>query len=272
MAQYDKIGTQYDFIKTTPFNDIEQYNFRSAIQPLFAGGDCHVIEFASGTGFYSERMLRWGAASVTGVELSSAMVDGANERLANTDLAPRAKFIHGDGREVKLYPAPSPQKFDVAASVWFLNYAMSYGELEAMFKTIALNLKDDGVFIGVCLPPIDDFERRIGSYTPEAMNRTGVRFDYLAPLESGEGYPFRVVALDPTHPEQPVLEFESFHLKKRLYESAARAGGMAGRLEWCDCDFAVDGWRQKVGLQHDDDAWEKLNKAPHMCILKISKK
>ncbi|KAJ6785796.1 hypothetical protein PWT90_06929 [Aphanocladium album] len=271
MAQYDTIGTQYDFIKTTSFNDIEQHNFRSAIEPLLTKGDCHVIEFASGTGFYSERMLRWGAASVTGVELSSAMVDGANARLASTDLASRATFICGDGREAKLYTAPSPGKFDVAVGAWFLNYAESYRELEAMFKAISMNLKDSGIFVGICLHPVDDFEKRIANCTPEVMNRTGVRYDYLQPLASGEGYTFRLTALDPAHAESPVLEFNSFHLKKSLYESAARAAGMAGHLEWRECDFAIDGWRHKVGLQNDDEEWEKLKKAPHMCILSVSK-
>lgn len=271
MAQYDEIGSEYDFVKTTPFNGIEQPNFRRALQPLFANRDCHVLELASGTGFYSERMLRWGAASVTGVDISMAMVEAANKRLEATDWAPKATFIHGDGREHTVYTSPSSNKFDVVAGTWFLNYAESYAELVSMFKTIAINLNDRGVFVGICLPPVEEFADRINSCAADAVSRTGVRYLYGAPLESGEGYKFRCTAFDHTRPEALILDFDTFHLRKSLYEAAAVEGGMAGRQQWHDCDFDVADWRHKIGLQNDDDAWEKLKKAPHMCILTVSK-
>lgn len=107
MSQYDNIGSDYNIIKTLPYNRLEQHNFRKTVQPFLSGSDTSVIDFACGTGFYSSLLLSWGAPSLTGMDLSPAMVDGANARLASAVSSGSANFVVGDGFQPQLYPHPS---------------------------------------------------------------------------------------------------------------------------------------------------------------------
>lgn len=270
MAAYDSIGSKYDFVKTVPFNDLEQHTFRPAVEKYMTGANINVIEFASGTGFYSERLLKWGAAKLTGVDISSAMVEAATARLRNSDLAPRARFVVADGREASKYYESESDKFDIATGAWFLNYAESQAAQAAMLKTVALNLKESGVFIGICPHPVEDFDSWKEKSGDEVVNRTGLRFDYVNKLENGEGYKILVSTFPPGKPEEPVVQFDTFFLRKSVYEEAAKEAGFS-KIEWHTCDFSVDGWRAKVGLEGDDEGWKKLTDVPLLSVLVLSK-
>ncbi|TQV98402.1 hypothetical protein V2A60_007854 [Cordyceps javanica] len=283
MAQYDTIGTSYDVIKTTAFNKLEQVSFRRNVEPLLhPPGTKTVLDLACGTGFYSQRLLEWGAASVVGVDVSSAMVEGAVERLRRTPYSDRSRFEQGDGMVPRRYDnqdgsGRGPGGFDVVTGTWFLNYAEDAQQLRLMFETVAANLKPSGgVFVGICLHPTDDLAAHAAGVNRSAWNRTGVHYVYdEAAMASGLGYRFKVVATPPASapPGTRGIEFESFHLKKRLYEEAARLAGLQGRLEWRGCEFLGSGgndgddWRSEIGLEKDEEGWNSLREYPQVCIM-----
>ena len=265
MSQYDAIGTKYNTIHSLPLKQLEQADFRSAVQPFLSQSHTSVIDFACGTGFYSEQLLAWGAAHVTGIDLSPSMVAGANSRLAPDVAAGRARFVVGDGTEARSY-APggaSVEGFDVATGAWFLNYASSQEQLATMFRAVALNLKPAGVFVGIVPPPSDDVAGVAEVFNRPPLSELYPRIEYTAELESGEGWHTHIFADDQG------VDFWAWHLKKSVYEEAARQGGMMGRVEWRTKALLGPEWRDKFDLP--PDAWKVVEEWPHRGILVVWK-
>ncbi|KAK2596223.1 hypothetical protein QQS21_006371 [Conoideocrella luteorostrata] len=277
MTQYDAIATKYDVIKNTAFNAVEQHSFRTCVTP-FLEPTCtnNVLDLACGTGFYSFCLLEWGARSLTGVDVSQAMVDGAAVRLQGSKYAERATFIQGDGLAPKLFPVGIGEgegSFDVVTGAWFLNYASDADQLRAMFDTIALNLRPSGVFVGICMYPTDDVSSFANGVNASAWSSSGVHYTYASnPIATGQGYGFKVIATpgDDAKLGMKGVQFSSFHLRKSLYEETARAAGLKGQMEWRDCMFP-EGWREKIGLGADEKRWRTLTEFPLLCTLILHK-
>jgi hypothetical protein len=98
-----------------------------------------------------------------------------------------------------------------------------------MFRNIAMNLKDGGRFVSVTVPPssnpIDSLNAEANARPPPA-GAGYLTYHYIRDVE--DGIYFRL------HADTPVgeLNFECYHLKKELYEEAAREAGLKGKLEW----------------------------------------
>ena len=270
MSQYDDIGTRYNAVKSTFFNVIERTNFKNAIQPLLVENS-RVLDLACGTGFYSDLMLEWGASCVTGVDISPAMVKGAMARMRNTTCASRATFVPGDACHPQLY-ASEPGAFDIITGIWLLNYAKTPAELCSMFRTIFMNLKQDGAFVGVCPHPTDDVCSLLSHSLENLWARTGVWYKYCEELDGATGNRFVVTAVPPTESAKDPLtiQFSTYHLKKSIYEEAARRGGFYNKLEWRRCKFE-DAWMEKLGLCGDASGWRMLREHPPLSILILRK-
>lgn len=273
MPEYDTIGTQYDVIKTASYNRVEQSNFRNSVEPFLQNHGTTILDFACGTGFYSELLLKWGSPSMTltGLDISSAMVDGASARLAKTPYTSRAHFLHADGAAPKFYGPPGSEGFDVATGAWFLNYAKDKQELTAMFNCISTNLSPKGVFVGICMPPTDDVAGQARAFNSEPLlARGGVRYEYGDELKNRDGFPCHVFAIPPpgSPPSVKGVDFWTYHLKKSVYEKAARNGGMNGKLEWRSCDFPED-YQEELGLS--DEEWRIVQTYPQNHILVLWK-
>lgn len=281
-SQYDAIGSKYDMIKRTSFNRIEQLNFRKHVSPFLqkANANANVLDLACGTGFYSHLLLSWGAASLVGVDLSPVMVEAAAARLGETPYAQRAAFQAGDGFNLdsiknlfyqnRMVGEQGEQGeangFDVVTGVWFLNYAKDAAELANGFRNIASCLKPNGVMVAVCPNPVEDIDALATSINAGPLPPTGVIYNYPRKLENAQGYVMDVkVQPPPSEPaETQPLHFSGLHLRKSLWEEAARAGGMQGRLEWKLCEFPED-------MHEDTDAWRFLRKHPQMAVLIVYK-
>lgn len=216
--QYDTIQGPYDYIRTASISFIERENVQEKITPFIKGA--RVLELACGTGFYTFSFLEWGASSVLGVDISSSMLNQA--RTFGKDVS----FIQADCSVPKAYDGGP---FDVVFGAWLLNYAPYREGLVNMFRNVTLNLKDGGHFVSVTVPPSSN---PIDSIKAEMKAR---------PLPAGSGY----LAYEPikdvengvhfrVYGETPVgdLSFECYHLKKKIYEEAAREAGLKGKLEW----------------------------------------
>ncbi|KAK0101935.1 hypothetical protein ONS95_001256 [Cadophora gregata] len=218
--QYDAIQGPYDYIRTASIALIERENVSDAVAPFIK--DAQVLELACGSGFYTYSFLSWGAQSILGVDISSVMISSALQ----PSQADKVSFIQADCSIPAAYPGGP---FDIVFGAWLLNYAPDRASLVNMFRNVALNLKDGGRFVSITVPPSSN---PIDSMNAEKDAR---------PLPAGSGYLFYEHLEDVedgiyfnVHGETPVgdFDFKCYHLKKEVYEEAAREAGLKGALEW----------------------------------------
>ena len=133
-----------------------------------------------------------------------------------------------------------------------------------MFQNIALNLKDEGQFVAVTPhsteDPNDQAEKRLAL---RPSQDSGITIKVLRHIPNGVA----------THLEAPtkagMVEFDTNHPRKKVYEDSARAGGLSGALEW----------KSVLTPDHDDihlpsvahESWETYRSVPHCSILSIAK-
>lgn len=263
-SQYDAIGSRYTHVfKALPTSAVETANLRAAVAPHVSGA--RALDLGCGTGYYSRKLLEWGAAAVVGVDVSPEMVAAANSQ---QQPAPggdgdgdgegdkeRLRFIVGDAVSLGRISLPDDNKeegkhgaFDLATGAWLLNYARSAAELTQMFATIAANLRPPsaqknrgGVFVGITPPPVnradmDALAARTNDLATDA-DRTallGYSVAFLDRLASGDGWKTEMTVYGAGGEE---VTFQNYHLAREVYEDAARRGGLSGRLEWRAVDM-----------------------------------
>lgn len=264
MTQYDTIGQAYNVLESLAFRTMEEQNIERAIKP-FIKGKPNAIDFACGTGFYTTKLLDWGCNSVTGVDISQVMVEGAKERLAQHDQAERSQFLVADGAIPQpLSPNGQQQFFDIAFGCWFLNYAKSKDALLSMFKTMSLNLKSDGVLVAIVPHPANDLNTRALTYSQSPFTEILPRYNYDSPLHSGEGWNLEVILSEN-------VRFDTFHLRQDIYEEAARQAGFRGKLEWVQEELLGAEWKEMYCAGLTAEQWRIREGNPHMAILVVKK-
>ncbi|KAM4067004.1 methyltransferase [Hirsutella rhossiliensis] len=263
MAQYDSLASSYDILDRLPYRAMEVHNVRLAMEPLLRP-NMAVLELACGTGFYSSRLLDWGVDSLTAMDISPAMLAAAAARVPAHVQAGRARFVEGDGTKPQSFaPDGSPGCFDLAVGAWFLNYAHCKSELVSMFQSISLNLTSDGLFVGVVPHPTNHLGPRAAAHGKEPLNKMWPRNEYTEELESGDGWWLRVFLNDEG------VDFRTCHMKRQVYEEAARLGGMKGKLEWRHEMLLGDEWARGYNLTRHE--WEVREANPHLGILVVWK-
>ncbi|KAL8932841.1 MAG: hypothetical protein Q9211_006101 [Gyalolechia sp. 1 TL-2023] len=227
-SQYDNIGTLYDQMRKTPAGKLTDYNVQRAVTPYIQGAK--VLDLACGTGHYSRKALGWGAASVLGVDISSAMIEAAKiHSTTTTHPTGNLQFQTGDCRIPKVFATGS---YDLVLGVWLLNYSSTKAQMMDMYRTIALNLKSGGIFVGVTPYPTEEPR----SYHEKELELRPIGLDNVAAVckdDIDDGVSLRSV----TVVESGTLEFDNFHLRKSVYEAAAREGGLMGKLVWKDLEI-----------------------------------
>ncbi|KAJ8061085.1 hypothetical protein OCU04_010160 [Sclerotinia nivalis] len=219
--QYDRIQEPYDYIRTATIALIERENVHATIAPYIRGA--RILELACGTGFYTSHFVSWGAASVLGVDVSPVMIDQARRSRSGDSVS----FVRADcSIPMKYEGAP----FDIVFAAWLLNYAADREGLVDMFRNIAMNLKEGGRFIAITVPPSSnpiEFVNAEAKARPLSEGGSGYLVSHHV-RDVQDGIYFHV------HGDTPVgdLDFECFHLKKEVYEEAAREAGLMGSLEW----------------------------------------
>lgn len=199
-------------------------------------------DLACGTGKTTSLLSRLGAASVTGYDISSSMISGAQ----STYTAPNLTFSVRDCSIPEQMQHPSP--FDIVFAGWFLNYAGTETELTNMFRVIEQNLASDGKFVGVTTnahdpaleaPKMDFYGLDILVTEPR----------YVAPDSGVEvGIKAKVVVKG----DVP-FSFEVFQFRAEVYERCAEMAGL--RLRWCELVLPEDG---RVG----EGYWGKFVERP----------
>ncbi|EFX05074.1 methyltransferase type 11 [Grosmannia clavigera kw1407] len=269
-SQYDAIGAKYTTVfKTQPASLVEQANFRDAVTPRLRrpdGSGARVLDLACGTGFYSRRLLDWGAASVVGIDLSEGMITAAQQGWPAEDK--RLQFQVGDAQRLGAV-FDEGQPFDLVTGAWLLNYAASLDDMTAMFASIAANLGEGGVFVSVtphATDDIDAFAKMASDFESEKPENWGVAVNYYERLASGAGWKTEIVG-SPTGSEAAAIRFCNYHLRKSIYEEAARRGGMKGKLTWRPVRLP-----DEVVAATGPEVWELyFSKGLHFGLLEVEK-
>ncbi|EFY87024.1 methyltransferase, putative [Metarhizium acridum CQMa 102] len=209
MTQYDSIGSSYLVVGELLFKQMELAMVRRAIRPLLKP-DATIVEFACGTGFYTQEILSWTTSTITSMDISPVMLDIASKNISAGGRG-RVRFVLGDGTVLRSYaPDKSIGFFDCAFGGWFLNYAENRTELIAMFATIAHNLSHDGVFVGVVPHPTEDLIARRKAYSRSPLDRMWPRLEYIKEIDEGSGWSSRI------HLDEDV-SFVATHMKQSTY-------------------------------------------------------
>ena len=110
-----------------------------------------------------------------------------------------------------------------------MNYARTGKEMVEMYQSILLNLKRGGYFVAVTPVPTNDprahIEREMALRTlPTASG--GMFSTVIGDVDDG-------VAVH-RHSKTPVgdLDFDTYHLRKDVYQAAAREAGFSDEMRW----------------------------------------
>lgn len=230
-AEYDDIAAEYAASKQLPF--------RTAVEaPTLFGlaGDVRglaVLDLPCGDGTYSRALARRGAASVTGVDLSGAMVERAEAAERETPLGIRYRV--GDAAALGTIGA-----FDLIVASYLFNYARTREQLLAFARSVADNLKPGGRLVGVNDNPRTALDR-YGSYAAWGFSRTldgprreGARVRYTFPKPDGTSFGFDNFWLAPGTYGQVFAEagLAGFRFVDAVADPAA-AGDWSGFLRDC---------------------------------------
>lgn len=212
---YDTIAEHYRDSKLLPFRQfIERYTLMELL------GDLHgqtVLDMACGEGIYARHFRQAGAADVTGVDISSAMVSLAEAQERAKPIG--CRYVCADAAEFK--PAAP---VDVVTAIYLLNYARTPEELQRFVRACFGALRPGGLLVGfndnIRRPPRPD-DVSLAKY---GMERTCARH----PPREGDVIRYRMTNFD-----ERTFEFENYYLAPATCEAAMREVGFDD-FRWVD--------------------------------------
>lgn len=228
-TQYNSIQSAYDEVtKGTPLI-LSRVQVRQILLPIIKGAS--VLDLACGSGFHSRNFLAMGAQNVVGVDISSGMLEEA--RRLSADQGDRITFIEADGSKPVKFPGGP---FDIAFGGWFLNYAPDRKTMVQFYRTILVNLKPGGMFLGITPPATDDpkalyeLEQKLRPLEMRSALYTTINH----PVEDGYSVHRHMINKAGT------VDFDTFHLRQDVWESAAKEAGFSSAPKWIKNDMPED--------------------------------
>lgn len=262
-TQYNTIQAPYDEIRKSSIALIERANVQEAVVP-FVKNAC-VLDLACGSAFYSYHFLQWGASKVVGADISSAMIEEARAASHIPSNSSTIDFIVGDCSNPVPYEGGP---FDVVFGAWLLNYAPSGDDMVEMFRNVALNLKDGGHFVAVTPPPTQDpaaFVEAERKARPSGSGGSGGLFCSVTGAVK-DGINLHVHA----GTRLGDVDFDCYHLRKEVYETSAKQGGLCGELVWSVTTVPGDLFKNRKGGASIEEL-DSYKVTPHFGILVITK-
>lgn len=207
-STYDSIGGLFErFTDTAAQREVEVRTI------LHMAGDVQgqrVLDLACGYGYFGRELLKRGAASVVGVDISEKMIELAREESRK----------NGDSIEFhvrNVCEMESFGEFDMVMAAWLFNYAESLDDLKKMFKAVARNLKPSGKLVAYTVDP--NFQLSKGNFATYGVN-------VLSEEPWDQGYRHRAEFV--TNP--PSL-FTFYRWSRADYEQAIAEAGL-GAVHW----------------------------------------
>jgi SAM-dependent methyltransferase len=210
-THYDSIAREYQDSKQLPFRrHIEEFTMFDLLGDL---RDKEVLDLACGEGIYSRSLIAHGARRVVGVDLSAGMIELAQEREKGHPSA--IEYRVGDAMKLDAIGA-----FDVVLGSYLLNYARSKAELLQFCRSIAVNLKSGGRFVGYNDNPANDIEL-YPSYRKYGFVKSG-----RVPRTEGDPITYTF-----WNPDGTQFLIENYYLTPATYEAAFKESGFCS-LHW----------------------------------------
>lgn len=213
LAEYDAIAREYRESKRLPFREhIERYTLFELLGDVRGST---VLDLACGDGFYTRLLRQAGARQVTGVDLSAAMIELAEEQERRAPLGCRYACADVAGFE----PA---EPVDLVVAAFLLNYARTPEQLLAYCRACHEALRSGGRFVGLN-NNVRDIPAR-----PVPLRKYGLERTWKPPLADGDVMRYTMFDADGTP-----FGFDSFYLKPETHATAFERAGFRG-FRWID--------------------------------------
>lgn len=210
-AEYDAIAEAYQNSKRLPFREyVERYTLFDML------GDVRgkeVLDVACGEGFYTRLIKQAGAAEVTGVDISAAMIQLAEQEERRHPLG--CRYLHWDVAQFE----PS-RPVDVVVAMYLLSYASSREMLHRFCQVCCDALRPGGRLVGIK----DNIHSLLGGRV--SPTKYGIERTFTAPLTEGDAVPYTL-----TNEDGQTFSFTNFFFKSETYQDAFRAAGFR-EFEW----------------------------------------
>ena len=226
---YDTIADRYRDSKWLLFRHfIERYTLMELLGDL---RDRTVLDMACGEGVYARQFKRAGAAEVTGVDVSPAMIALAEDQERVEPVG--CRYVCADASAFT--PA---EPVDVVTAIYLLNYARTAREVGLFCRACFRALRPGGRLVGFN----DNVRNPPGPEDPSlavyGLERTCARH----PPREGDAIRYRI-----TNHDGRMFEFDNYYLQPATYEAAMRDAGFTG-FRWVDAMLEP--------AERDDPFWD----------------
>ncbi|MFE4172135.1 class I SAM-dependent methyltransferase [Streptomyces sp. NPDC056909] len=246
-SQFDTAVAAYErSMEEMPFREhVEAYSFLNAVGDI-AGRD--VLDLGCGSGLYTRRLRRAGAARVVGMDESAPMVEHARRREEREELG--VEYLAADAADPAAGDLPGiAGAFDVVTAVYVLPYAPTRQALEGFCVAARRALRTTGGrFVAAVLNP--EF-----STDPQWYRGYGMLLSARqSPAEGTPGHMRAWVGPD-------VLDLDFFRWSAAAHEQALAAAGF-DRVSWIRPTVSEQG-RARYG----EAFWANYLTCPHALIV-----
>ncbi len=235
-SQYDQIAEQYQRSKETPLRRyVEAWTFFNLIGDVSGKS---VLDLGCGEGFYTRELKRRGAARVVGVDISTAMIELAEQQESEHALG--IEYLCSDVKEM-----PDLGEFDLVVAAYLLHYSENAADLLTMCQQIRRSLALDGRFITLNENP-DQLPENYSGYEQYGFGKSAE-----LPRQDGAVIQYWIAA------GREVFRFSICHFDRVTYQ---RALGLAGFDETVWQPLSLD----PVGVEQcGEEYWQEyLNNPP----------
>ncbi len=213
MAEYDAIAREYRESKRLPFREhVERYTLFELLGDIRGAT---VLDLACGDGFYTRLLKEAGARGVTGVDISQAMVELAEERERQHPLG--CRYVRADVAEFE-----PREPVDLVVAAYLLNYARTPAELLRFCRVCFDALKPGGRFIG-----LNNNVRNVAA-APGSLRKYGLERTWDRPLAEGDVIRYTMFSADG---EQ--FGFDNYYLAPETHTAVFERAGFRG-FRWVD--------------------------------------
>ena len=237
--------------------------YRAVTDPSVSIHGKRVLDLASGNGYFASKFLRWGAASVTGVDISSGMLEAARKDAKDRDIPEsKLKYVLGDATDESLTISGAP--FDIVTGCWLLNYAPDTETMLKMWRFIGRHLRPGGVWVGLKMQPLltdkpEEEQMLSWAMRDGPWGRHGNAGKVLGKVSGG----LKVRLELGTAAQDEVAAFDTFHPRLEVFQESCRRSNMFTGLEWSD--FVIP---DELKKDRPPGYWNDLALWPHcrVCI------
>jgi len=209
-TQYDAIATQYRRSRQSPLRRyVERYSLFELVGDV-AGRS--VLDLACGEGTYSRELKLRGATRVVGVDISSAMIELAEQQEQADPLG--VDYVCADVRQL-----PDLGCFDIVVAAYLLHYAPTESDLAAMCDGIRRHLAPGGRFVALNENPVQPPGRYSG------YEQYGFGKAVELPRREGSPISYWMIA------GKELFRFVVYHHDRAIYEKVLGAAGFEG-ISW----------------------------------------